>query len=168
MIRLATPRDAGALAAMLVRCSPATRYRRFHGVVAEFPPAYLRRCLDGEHTAMVAEEAGEVVALASVGPVFEEPAVHEVAVIVEDRWQSKGLGRELVATLLAHAGVAVVRMELCRTPLLDYVTATLPVLASHDHGCDTTIDVDVSSAVQQWRELGRDRGERADVLPQPG
>ncbi len=167
MIRLATPGDAGPLAAMLARCSPMTRYRRFHGVVTEFPPAYLRRCLDGEHTAMVAEEAGEVVALASVGPVFEEPAVHEVAVVVEDRRQGKGLGRELVTALLAHAGVAVVRMELCQTSLLDHVTATLPVLASHHHGCDTTVDVDVRSAVQQWRELGHDRGERADVLAQP-
>lgn len=167
MIRPLRPGDAEALARMLSRCSPMTSYRRFHGVVTEFPPGYLRRCLTGEHVAMVAEEGAEVVALASVGPVFDEPAVHEVATIVEDRWQSKGLGRELVSALLAHAGVAVVRMEVCQTSLLGYLTRTLPVLASHHHGCDTTLDLDVRSAVEQWRQLRDDGRERGDVPPQP-
>ncbi|MGB3441615.1 MAG: GNAT family N-acetyltransferase [Actinophytocola sp.] len=161
------PGDADALARMLSRCSPMTSYRRFHGVVTEFPPGYLRRCLSGEHVAMVAEEDAEIVALASVGPVFEEPGVHEVAMIVEDRWQSKGLGRELVVTLLAHAGVAVVRMEVCQTSLLDYLTRSLPVVASHHHGCDTTLDLDVRSAVEQWRKLRDDGRERTDITPQP-
>jgi GNAT superfamily N-acetyltransferase len=182
--------DAGALAAMMARCSPRTRYQRFHGVVTEIPPAYLRRCLDGEHLALVAESdtdtgwdlatgtlagkdtaigpaagtgtgtgtdasigsglgtvitSSSIVGLASVGPVFEEPDVAEVAVIVEDRWQGQGIGRALVAALVAKAGVTVVRMELCRTPLLTYVTEALPVVASRQHGCDVTIDVDVRS-----------------------
>ncbi|MFI7675861.1 GNAT family N-acetyltransferase [Actinophytocola sp. NPDC049390] len=168
MIRPLRQDDGAALARMLARCSPETRYQRFHGVATAFPPAYLRRCLTGEHTALVAEEGAEVVALASVGPVFGEPDVHEVAAIVEDRWQSKGLGRELVATLLARAGVAVVRMEVCRTSLLGYLTSTLPVRAARHHGCDTVLDLDVRSAVEQWRQLGDDRGERGDVAVQPG
>lgn len=167
MIRVLRPGDEDALARMLSRCSPKTRYQRFHGVAERFPPGYLRRCVTGEHVAMVAEEDTEVVALASVGPVFGDTDVHEVAAIVEDRWQSKGLGRELVATLLAHAGVTVVRMEVCRTSLLAYLTATLPVVASHHHGCDTVLDLDVRSAVEQWRQLRDDRGERADVTVQP-
>lgn len=168
MIRPLRQDDAAALARMLARCSPVTRYQRFHGVVEEFPPAYLRRCLTGDHTAMVAEEDGEVVALASVGPVSGEPDVPEVAAIVEDRRQSKGLGRELVVTLLAHAGVTVVRMEVCRTSLLGYLTSTLPVVSARHHGCDTVLDLDVRSAVEQWRQFGDDRGERGDVVVQPG
>lgn len=167
MIRLLRSDDADALTSMLARCSPMTRYRRFHGVVTEFPPGYLRRCLTGEHVAMVAEEDAGIVALASVGPVFEEPAVHEVATIVEDRWQSKGLGRELVTALLAHAGVTVVRMEVCQTSLLGYLTRTLPVVAAHHHGCDTTVDLDVRSAVEQWRQLRDDGRERTGVTPHP-
>lgn len=148
MIRTLQPDDGEALARMMARCSEKTRYERFHGVVTDIPPAYLRSCLTGEHLALVAEEATEIVALASIGPVFEEPDVSEVAVIVEDRWQSRGVGRALVAALVAKAGKSVVRMELCRTSLLTYVTDTLPVVASEQHGCDVTVDVDVRSVVQ--------------------
>jgi GNAT superfamily N-acetyltransferase len=71
-----------------------------------------------------------------------------MAVIVEDGWQGRGVGRALVAALFAKVGVTVVRMELCRASLLEYVTSTLPVLASEQHGCDVTVDVDVRSVVQ--------------------
>jgi GNAT superfamily N-acetyltransferase len=166
VIRVLRGDDAGALAAMMTRCSTRTRYLRFHGVVTEIPPAYLRRCLGGEHMALVAETSTntgadssadtgrdistgtDIIGLASIGPVFEEPDVAEVAVIVEDRWQGQGIGRALVAALVAKAGVAVVRMELCRTSLLTYVTGALPVVASSQHGCDVTIDVDVRSLAQ--------------------
>lgn len=60
----------------------------------------------------------------------------------------QGVGRALVAALVAKAGVATVRMEVCRTPLLTYLTDTLPVIASERHGCDVTIDVDVRSLAQ--------------------
>jgi GNAT superfamily N-acetyltransferase len=146
MIRTLEPDDAAALARMMARCSPRTRYERFHGVVTEIPPAYLRCCLSGEHIALVVEEDGEIVALASIEPAFQE--VPEMAVIVEDRWQSKGVGRALVSALFEKVGVTVVRMELCRASLLEYVTSTLPVLASEQHGCDVTLDVDVRSVIQ--------------------
>jgi GNAT superfamily N-acetyltransferase len=177
MIRAIEPTDADALTRMMSRCSPGTRYLRFHGVVTEIPPAYLRRCLSGEHTALVAEVDGEIVGLASIGPVSgacganhghgttartplgaceercesvvpEEPDVSEAAAIVEDGWQGRGVGRALVAALVAKTGVAVLRMEVCRTPLLTYLTENLPVLASQQHGCDVTIDVDVRSLSQ--------------------
>jgi hypothetical protein len=35
--------DESGLAAMVDRCSPTTRHQRFHGVVTEIPPTYLRR-----------------------------------------------------------------------------------------------------------------------------
>jgi GNAT superfamily N-acetyltransferase len=152
MIRTVQPDDADALSRMMSRCSPRTRYERFHGVVTEIPSAYLHSCLSGAHLALVAAEGDEVVALASIGPVGatgpEHHAEPEVAVIVEDSRQGRGVGRALMAALIAKTGAGVVRMELCRASLLDYVTATLPVLASEQHGCDVTLDVDVRSVVQ--------------------
>jgi GNAT superfamily N-acetyltransferase len=146
VIRTLAPGDVAALARMMARCSPRTRYERFHGVVTEIPPAYLRRCLSGEHLALVVEDAGEIVAFASIGPSAGE--TRELAVIVEDGWQGRGVGRALVSALLAKAGATTVRMELCRASLLEYVKATLPVLASEQHGCDVTLEVDVRSVVQ--------------------
>ena len=148
MIRALEPADADALTRMMSRCSPRTAYQRFHGVVTEIPPAYLHRCLSGEHTALVAQVAGEIVGLASIGPVFEEPTVSEAAVIVEDGWQGRGVGRALMAALVAKTGVTVLRLEVCRTPLLTYLTENLPVLASQQHGCDVTLDLDVRSVVE--------------------
>jgi GNAT superfamily N-acetyltransferase len=145
MIRALRPDDTDALARMVSRCSPRTRYLRFHGVVTEIPPAYLRRCLSGEHLALVAEEGSELVGLVSIGP--PEPDVPEVAAIVEDAWQGQGVGRALLAALVAKAGVAVVRMEVCRTPLLTYLTETFPVVASQQHGCDVTIDIAIDTVV---------------------
>lgn len=145
IVRRAHPGDAEALAQLMSRCSPATRHQRFHGVVTDIPPAYLRRCLTGEHETRVAAVGADLVGFASVGPVFEEPDVHEVAVLVEDRWQGQGVGRALVLSLFAVVPVRIVRMELTRSPLLDHLRATLPVVGTRRFGADTTIDIDVAA-----------------------
>jgi GNAT superfamily N-acetyltransferase len=146
LVRRARPADAAALGHMLDRCSPRTRYERFHGVVEAIPPGYLRRCLHGDgQEARVAESVtGELVGLASTGPVA--PEVCELGILVEDRWQGKGIGRLLAADLTAHAaaaGATLLRLELCRAHpwLLDYVVANLPVAARLTDGCDVTVDV---------------------------
>lgn len=139
---------------MLARCSPRTRYERFHGVVREIPPGYLRRCLYGEEQEAVVAElvTGELAGLASTGPVSGEPDVCELGVLVEDRWQRKGIGRMLADELFAQAhasGIGRVRLELCRLQpgLLDYVVAHLPVAARSGEGCDVTVDVRVDVRV---------------------
>jgi GNAT superfamily N-acetyltransferase len=131
---------------MLARCSPRTRYERFHGAVEEIPPGYLRRCLHGDgQEARVAElGTGELAGLASTGPAA--PGVRELGVLVADPWQRRGVGRLLTADLLAHAaasGARLVRLELCRLRpgLLDYVVTHLPVAARLTDGCDVTVDV---------------------------
>jgi GNAT superfamily N-acetyltransferase len=178
-VRRARPADAAALARMLARCSPRTRYERFHGVVEAIPPEYLRRCLSGDgQEARVAElVAGELVGLASTGPV--EPGVCELGVLVEDRWQGRGVGGLLAAELMAHAaasGATLLRLELCRVHpwLLDHVVTRLPVAARLTEGCDVTVDVrlDVSPAPSpvptpapaRLSSAASGRGARSDVI----
>lgn len=87
-VRPIRPDDLPALRSMFRRCSPETRYRRFHGCVTEPPAAYLRRCLgDGPdaHAAFVAEAgAGRLVGPASAGPVPGAPGIRELGALVED------------------------------------------------------------------------------------
>jgi GNAT superfamily N-acetyltransferase len=158
IVRTARPGDAGAIDEMFGRCSPRTRYRRFHAPVAAIPAAYLRRCLDGgpdAQRALVAEprpgrpgESSPISGLASAGPVPGAPRVREAGVLVEDAWQRQGVGRALFAELLAGAGrdgVELIRLELCRAQpsLAAYVFAHLRVVAAESAGCDVTVDVAV-------------------------
>lgn len=161
---------------MLERCSPRTRYERFHGVDEAIPPEHLRRCLHGDEQEAVVAEAvtSELVGLASTGPVPGEPDVRELAVLVEDRWQRKGIGRMLVDELFARAhasGVGLVRLELCRLQpgLLDYVVAHLPVAARSREGCDVTVDIrlDVGVGVAVEVTAGPPRSAPATARPRP-
>ncbi|WP_281690129.1 GNAT family N-acetyltransferase [Pseudonocardia thermophila] len=168
MIRPLHPDDVPALDRMLARCSPESIWLRFRGRPNGFPSSYLQRCLTGEQTALVDEQEGEVVAMGSIGPVPGEPGVAEMAVLVEDRWQHLGLGRRLMLALLVQAGPRVVRMHMVRSSLSAHLATTLRVLAVERHGSETVLDVDARSAVEHWSERRRDRGERGDVLVQPG
>jgi GNAT superfamily N-acetyltransferase len=123
-VRLAAAWDRPALEAMFQRCTPQTIYRRFHGQVKAFPAAYLAEALAGvpAHFAIVACDGPRVVALAScrladtaatdtagaTGDVVAPggSGAAELGILIEDRWQRRGLGRELLARLVAHADSA--------------------------------------------------------------
>jgi GNAT superfamily N-acetyltransferase len=152
-VRAVRRQDAAALARMMDRCSPRTRFERFHGVVDGLPAEYLRRCLEGDRQEAVVAETltGELVGLASTGPVRGEPDVVELGVLVEDRWQGRGIGRLLIGDMFLRAhtsGVRLVRLEMCRLMpgLLDYVVTRLPVAARLSDGCDVTVDIDADAA----------------------
>jgi GNAT superfamily N-acetyltransferase len=95
------PGDAQAVIAMLGRCSPATRYHRFHGVtdgrshvtqlLAEIP----------DHGAYGAWIGGSCVGLASLAVDSRRSA--QIGLLVEDRWQRCGAGSALMAALVARA-----------------------------------------------------------------
>jgi GNAT superfamily N-acetyltransferase len=101
--------DLLALTEMFARCSDRTRYRRFHGVVREFPEPYLAGALKGEpgHVALVAETADGIVALASC--VTSENGDREIGILVEDAFQRQRIGTRLLEALLADAGGHTVR-----------------------------------------------------------
>jgi GNAT superfamily N-acetyltransferase len=126
-VRQAAPGDREALAAMFGRCSPQTRYRRFHGAVSTFPRRYLTEATSRSpvHHALIASAnsaasgtasdmtdgtgpgpqddaaPSAIVALASCRVVDEGMA--ELGVLVEDAWQRRGVGTALLDELVAHA-----------------------------------------------------------------
>ena len=119
-MRRAAAGDRPALERMLARCTGQTRYRRFHGPVTVFPERYLTEALSGSplHFALVAcldedgaEEdgtvvgstvaSGTVVALASCRAVDE--GVAELGILVEDGWQRRGVGSDLLREIVAYA-----------------------------------------------------------------
>ncbi len=111
-IRDLRPGDAPALAAFFARLSPHSLARRFLGRPFPPPPQEVERLcrVDGRlHVCLVAVtpdgRGGEAIRgearYALVGPPRLEEA--EAAVVVEDPWQGKGLGRALLQRLAARA-----------------------------------------------------------------
>jgi GNAT superfamily N-acetyltransferase len=129
-LRRASGGDRAALEAMFPRCTPQTVYRRFHGPVKAFPASYLTEALAGvrEHRALVAvagapaagdpyvgggcaasdphaagaAQGARVVALASCRLTGAGDAA-ELGLLVEDAWQGRGIGRELLRRLVEYA-----------------------------------------------------------------
>jgi GNAT superfamily N-acetyltransferase len=112
--RRAAGGDRAALEAMFLRCTAHTVYQRFHGPVKALPATYLTEALAGvpEHLALVAvasspdgggpEARARVVGLASCR-VTEPGAAAELGLLVEDAWQGRGIGRDLLRRLVAYA-----------------------------------------------------------------
>ena len=109
--RPVTAADLDGLRDMLSRLSPEAVYQRFHVPLAEVPERILRRLADkndpGE-SRVVAISDGRVVGHAMYSTV--EAGEAEVGVVVEDVWQSKGVGKLLLrrlATEARHEGIEV-------------------------------------------------------------
>jgi GNAT superfamily N-acetyltransferase len=99
-IRAATPRDAGDVSAMHVRCSTETVRHRYHSVPT-MTGRFLSQLL-GTDIALVAEAPNRaIVALANLGR--DDADAGELAVVVEDRWQRAGLGSTLLDHLVGMA-----------------------------------------------------------------
>jgi GNAT superfamily N-acetyltransferase len=113
-IRLIQPADAFALLRLFDRLSPESLYHRFFSPMPRPRRAALLHLagLDHElHEAVVAEVDGEIVGVARYdGRTGENDA--EVAVIVDDVWQDRGLGTRLLhrlARLGARRGLVAFR-----------------------------------------------------------
>lgn len=111
-IRRAGERDRTALAEMFARCTPQTRYRRFHGHVNVLPARYLNEALSQspDHLALVAVVAagpresfteGSIVALASCRT--DASGAGDLGVLVEDGCQRLGIGAALLREIAGYA-----------------------------------------------------------------
>jgi RimJ/RimL family protein N-acetyltransferase len=110
-IRAIRPADAERLIAFYDRLSDQTAYQRFFTVMKRLPPDWARMLANVDYVsrlALVAEVdtpgGPELVAVARYEPTAR-PDTAEVAFVVQDAWQNKGLGTVLLHDLLraAHA-----------------------------------------------------------------
>lgn len=107
-IRRATTDDTSSLVRLFGRLGPETIQRRFFAVRKSWPPEVFQSLAGGGNRfALVAEQEGEIVGLAEC--IGEGSGTAEVAVLVEDRCQGRGLGRALLRSLLAAAAASGVR-----------------------------------------------------------
>jgi RimJ/RimL family protein N-acetyltransferase len=103
------PDDAGALVALYDRLSRQSAYQRFFTVMRRLPPDWARFLaeVDGDRRlalVAVAPRTAEVVAVARYEPTADARTA-EVAFVVQDAWQGRGLGTSLFHALLRAAGL---------------------------------------------------------------
>lgn len=113
VLRLAGPEDLSAVSALHGRCSARTRLHRYLSGGPGPSPAQLSRLLDpARSTTLVAEvvegsgghgSGDQIIAMANL---VGEGLQAEVALLVEDAWQGRGLG----TALLRRIGVLAARM----------------------------------------------------------
>ncbi|MER7482002.1 GNAT family N-acetyltransferase [Streptomyces sp. NPDC126510] len=100
-VRRADTRDLEAARAMHERCSPRTLKLRYHGPVGD-ADRYLNHLLSPRYgrTLAVQTASGRIVGL---GHLLWDGDETEVALLVEDAWQRRGVGAELLSRLVAMA-----------------------------------------------------------------
>jgi GNAT superfamily N-acetyltransferase len=106
-IRVATGHDAEKLSAMFARSSTETIYRRFHTPFPEVPGWMVTLMLDADHgdkETLVAVAEEKIVGHAMYARLGEGDEA-EMAIVVEDGWQSRGIGRSLLSELEERAGL---------------------------------------------------------------
>ena len=104
-IRVATLDDGEGLRGMFSRSSAETIHRRFHTPFPQVPEWMLALMLDADRTDrgfLVAVADGEIVGHAMYAMLGGSEA--EMAIVVEDGWQSRSIGKALLRGLAADAG----------------------------------------------------------------
>jgi GNAT superfamily N-acetyltransferase len=102
-LRLLEPEDGNLIRRFYWRLSHDTIYRRFMGPVVPPADALISRLVDVDHRQRDALNALDDRGIAGVARYAAFPAedTYDVAVVVADDWQGKGLGRLLIRRL-AH------------------------------------------------------------------
>jgi GNAT superfamily N-acetyltransferase len=101
-LRLLQPGDADLIRSFFRRLSSETVYRRFLSPVVTPNDALLKRLLDVDHCdreALIALDDQGIVGVARYGT--RQGNSHDVAVVVADEWQGRGVGTLLIRRL-AH------------------------------------------------------------------
>ncbi len=104
-LRPIRPEDESELIAFHERLSPETAFQRFHTPLPQLPTNWAHFLANVDYVrrmAIVALDGGQLIAVARYeGSDSADEA--EVAIVVQDRWQERGLGTILMAELLEYA-----------------------------------------------------------------
>ena len=106
--------DAPRLVTLYDHLSRDTRYHRFFSVMQRLPPDWARFLADVDYEARLAlvvespEDPDALIAVARYEPAGE-PKTAEVAFVVQDGWQDRGIGTVLFSALLAAAALNGIR-----------------------------------------------------------
>ncbi|HLC41700.1 MAG TPA: GNAT family N-acetyltransferase [Methylomirabilota bacterium] len=131
--------DESELTAFYARLSPESAYQRFHTLMARLPPdwAHFLANVDyGRRMAIVAVDPEDRLIAVARYDYTELSEDAEVAIVVQDQWQGKGLGTKLMTELLRSAGAkGIVRFRAYvladNHRMLDMFTRVTRVLERH-------------------------------------
>ena len=104
-IRPIRPEDAPRLQDLHSRLSGESAYQRFFAIVRRLPPDWARTLASVDYRrrlALVVEAGADLVGVGRYEPTSEEDTV-EVAFVVQDSWQNRGLGTILFDAILQAA-----------------------------------------------------------------
>ena len=112
-LRPVRPEDQDRLVAFYERLSQYTAYQRFFAVMRRLPPDWARLFANVDYVsrlALLAEHGTppEVIGVARYEPT-DRPNTAEVAFVIQDQWQNRGLGTLMLDALLAAAEVRGIR-----------------------------------------------------------
>ena len=111
LVRTASPEDRNRLRRMFSRLSPTSIYRRFHSPLPRVPEWAVTRAVEVDHhdeESLIAVVEGEIVGQAMYVRLASGDEA-EAAVVVEDGWQRRGVGKLLMSRLAErarHRGIA--------------------------------------------------------------
>jgi RimJ/RimL family protein N-acetyltransferase len=98
--------DEPMLRTWFASLSAQTRYQRFHGQVVELSPAawrYLTRLDQHDHVGILALDGDELLGVARMIRLSDDDAGAEIAFVVGDGQQRRGIGSTLRDMLIARA-----------------------------------------------------------------
>ncbi|WP_229404221.1 GNAT family N-acetyltransferase [Micromonospora sp. NBRC 110038] len=155
VVRAATAGDLTGVLELHGACSAGTLHRRYLGGAALPAPARLGRLLEpAQGLTLVATATGSggaaepVVAMANLLVEGDEA---EVALLVRDDWQRRGVGTALLRRLVRHAeraGLAglVLHVQAENTPMLRTLRRLARPTVTERDGCLVTVSVPVTAA----------------------
>ena len=109
--RLATA-DRSALAQLPTRVSPRSAIMRFHGALTSLSEPLLDRLVDledGLREAVVAIDGADIVGVARFVRDSTQSETAEMAILVADDWQHRGVAQALVQPLIESAVTGGIR-----------------------------------------------------------